>query len=397
MRIIVSPWTFSVKQKSWTYTNDGPCFHLYRIDSGTVAWQICTMAAVHPDIRQEHCLNIHISSACEAACTHCRDICPADAIDVGEQFLPRLNENRCTDCTACVHVCPSDAITHEAIDSVGIVRQAQELSRQGKTGLHAACSTVSNTFADLNVPCHAAWDPMLLACMAAEGIRTLHMDGINQCGSCPVRHGADMMAQTEKDYAMLNRALGIHLEILQEKTGITIKQTRHSVLEPERRTFFRNLFPAMAQGTIKAAAQLNHVSNDENNEASTANTNHLPLRLRLFLRALPRLQANFTPVPNMLSLPLGAIQADASCTACNKCVEQCPTKALELKEFGTNQVLEFRPDACIGCWQCVGICPEHAIEALPAISLPVLLTRQTRPLVMVASGKNTKGQSWQRK
>lgn len=387
MRIIVSPWTFTVKQKSWTYANDSSCFHLYGIDSETVTWQICIMAIAYPDIRQENCLNIHLSSTCEIACTHCRDICPSHAIDLNKDSIPHLNDNLCTGCTACAHMCPSDAIIHEEIEPVGIVQQAIEFVRRGKTSLHAACSAVADTSTDLNVSCHAAWDPMLLACMAAEGIRTLHLDGINQCGSCPVRHGAEIMAQTEKDYALLNKALGICLEISREETNIPIKQTQPSVPEPDRRTFFRNLFPAMAQGTIKAATQLNQTGNDKDNEARTATSARLPLRLRLFLRALPRLQANFTPVPNMPSLPLGAIQADASCTACNKCVEQCPTHALELKEFGTNRVLEFRPDACTDCRQCVGICPEHALEALPAISLPVLLTRRTRPLVMVTSGK----------
>jgi len=333
---------------------------------------------------------MHLSNTHESACTHCRDICPVHAIDINKQYLPRLDKNRCTNCTACVRMCPADAITHEEINPVNIVKQAYELARRGKTSIHATCSAVANTSADLSVPCHAAWDPILLACIAAEGIRTLHLNGIHQCGSCPVRHGMEIMVQTEKDYALLNNALGIHLEISQEETTIPIEQARRSIPEPKRRAFFRNLFPMMAHGAIKAAAQLDQASNDEDNDAGTVTSTRLPLRLRLFLRALPHLQANFTPVPNMPSLPLGAIQADANCTACNECVEQCSTHALELKEFGTNRVLEFRPDACIGCRQCMDICPEHAIEALPAISLPVLLTRRTRPLVMVASSKNTR-------
>ncbi len=348
------------------------------------------MAAVYPDIHQKHCLNMHLPSTHESVCTHCRDICPVHAIDFNKQYLPRLDKNRCTNCTACVHICPADAITHEEINPVNIVKQASELARQGKTRLHAACSAVADASADLSVPCHAAWDPMLLACIAAEGIRTLHLNGIHQCGSCPVRHGTEIMVQTEKDYTLLNRTLGIHLKISRDETSIPIEQARRPVPEPKRRAFFRNLFPTMAQGAIKVAAQLNQASSDEDNDTGTITFTRLPLRLRLFLRALPHLQVNFTPVPNMPSLPLGGIQADANCTACNECVEQCSTHALELKEFGANRVLEFRPDACIGCRQCVDICPEHAIETLPAISLPVLLTRRTRPLVMVAGDKNAR-------
>jgi len=328
------------------------------------------------------------SNACETTCARCRDICPVHAINLNEKHLPQLNKNSCTDCTACIHICPSDAITQETVDPVGIVQYARELARQGKTRLSAACSAVPNASTDLSIPCHAIWDPMLLACLAAEGIRTLHMNGIQQCGSCPVRYGSEIMAQTERDYAVLNKALGIHLEVSREETNIPIKQARRSIPEPERRTFFRNLFPTLAQRTIKAAAQLNQTSNnDANNKAAMASSTRLPLRLRLFLRALPHLQANFTPVPGMPSLPLGAIQADESCTACGKCVEQCPTHALDLRDFGASRILEFRPDACIGCQQCVDICPEHAVEALPSISLPALLTRRERPLVMVQERK----------
>jgi len=368
----------------------------YMIDSETAAWQINAMPAHTPDFHQGHCLNTQRSSTCGTVCARCRDICPAQAIELNGEDIPRLNENRCTGCTACVHVCPVDAITHEKINPVDIVRQACELARRGKTSLHVTCSAVANTSADLSVPCHGAWDPMLLACIAAEGIRILHLNGIQQCSSCPVRHGTELMLQTEKDYTLLNRALGLQLGISREETAIPIEQARHSAHEPDRRTFFRNIFPTMARGAIKAVAPPSQPGSAGDNDAGRATSIHLPLRLRLFLRALPRLQANFTPVPSLPSLPLGAIQADANCTACNECVEQCPMQALDLREFGTNRVLEFRPGACIGCRQCVDICPEHAIEALPAISLPVLLPRRTRPLVMVASDrKSKKEQPWQ--
>lgn len=309
---------------------------------------------------------------------------------MNDEYIPHVNESRCTGCTACVHMCPSNAISHTEVDCIDIIQQVHELARQGKTGLWATCHAVCDTSANLNVPCHALWDPLLLACIAAEGIQTLRLGGINQCVSCPVRYGAKMMAQTEKDYAVLNKALGTHLKISWDETPIPAGQKQKEVSEPARRTFFRNLFPTMAQGAIMAAARLQQLNDDEDNLSGTAVSARLPLRLRLFLRALPHLQVNFTPVPGIPSLPLGAIQADASCTACGDCVEQCPTEALELKAFGSGSVLEFSPDACIGCWQCVDRCPEHAIEALPAISLPSLLTRHARPLVMVKKRKDDK-------
>jgi ferredoxin len=116
----------------------------------------------------------------------------------------------------------------------------------------------------------------------------------------------------------------------------------------------------------------------------------LPEVLQRFARLLPRLQPNFTPVPRLASIPLGAIQADERCTACSQCAEHCPTNALELRAFGSNHILEFRPDACIGCDHCADICPEHAITPLPSLSLPAIAARRSRPLVMVSADKGSK-------
>ncbi len=346
------------------------------------------MTAAYPDIDRKNCLNLRLSDHREkAACSRCHDICPAHAIELGEKRLPRLEKKLCTDCTACVRICPSDAIARAGVDPADIIAQVCEHARQGKSRLRAACSAVSDACADLNAPCHAIWDPMLLACMAAEGIRTLYLDGIDQCDSCHVRHGAEIMAQTEREYALLNKALGVHLEILRQKEAIPIKQKQSSVPEPARRAFFRNLIPSVAQGASMAAAQIGQAASQSiRREGHGKDASNLPLRLQLFLRALPRLQANFTPVPSMPGLPLGAIQADDNCTACNQCVELCPTQALGIREFGANKVLEFRPHACIGCQHCIALCPEHALEPLPGISLPALLTERMRPLVMTPAG-----------
>ncbi len=325
------------------------------------------------------------------ACKRCTRICPANAIKLNAESIPQLDASACTACTACVSVCPVDAIGHETSRPVALLNEARNMVMQGKTEINAACHAVSDAQNGLKVACHAIWDPMLLACMAAEGVRTLNLEGLHQCETCPVRHGAEILQKTEKDYTTLNAALGVQLVINKEEKSVVEEKPQP---EPERRAFFRNLIPSLAQGAAVAAAQVGHaasqaIQQDMHDEGETSSSS-LPIRLRLFLRALPRLQANFTPVPLMPSLPLGAIQADASCTACGECVEQCPTQALGLREFGNNNILEFQPEACVGCERCIAICPENALESLPAISLPVLLTGRNRPLVMVSSEASQK-------
>jgi len=326
-------------------------------------------------------------------------VCPAEAIhfstDTVSGDLPVIETSACTGCTACVSICPTDALRHAAVRPAELVRQSMALVQQGKTHIHATCSASKHEYADLRLPCHAVWSPVLLASLAAEGIRSLNLDGMEQCHDCPVQFGAEIMQQTETDYTTLNHALGVRLSITRQTIQSESSIDEKPADEPERRAFFRNLMPSLAQSAATATAQIAHAAQQSmeqaalegNNGTANKQVSPLPVRLQLFLRALPKLQSNFTPIPATPSLPLGAIQADARCNACGECVDQCPTNALQLKEFGANKILEFNANACIGCSHCIYCCPEHAIEPLPGISLPSILTGKARPLVMVAGSK----------
>lgn len=339
-----------------------------------------------PLLSQAECMN-HAWSSTQASCTRCQEVCPADAIHMSDN-LPAIDSDQCTCCTACVTTCPTGAISHEQLQPEVLTRQARALVMQGKRTLRAACSHVSDASADLSVPCHAAWNPLLLACLAGEGVHLIELDGISQCAHCPIRHGEQMMAQTERDYAELNKALGVRLVLSREITQQAVKPQEMQQPEPERRAFFRKLIPSLAQGAAMTVAHISDVMRQDEGEPETDSS--LPVTLQMFSKSLPRLQPNFTPVPRLDSIPLGAVQADDRCSACGECVEQCPTKALELRPFGVNHVLEFRPDTCIGCNHCADICPEHAITPLPSISMPAIAARRSRPLVMVAAPKPKK-------
>lgn len=47
-------------------------------------------------------------------CTHCRDVCPVDAIVGAHQFMHTVIESECTGCELCVARCPVDCIRMEA-------------------------------------------------------------------------------------------------------------------------------------------------------------------------------------------------------------------------------------------------------------------------------------------
>jgi Pyruvate/2-oxoacid:ferredoxin oxidoreductase delta subunit len=56
------------------------------------------------------------------------------------------------------------------------------------------------------------------------------------------------------------------------------------------------------------------------------------------------------------------------CTACETCVERCPTEAISM---GEEDVPEVNPDRCIGCGVCATGCPEEAIELVERPGVPV--------------------------
>lgn len=51
----------------------------------------------------------------------------------------------------------------------------------------------------------------------------------------------------------------------------------------------------------------------------------------------------------------------AKCTFCGVCSEQCPVKAIAMKEENGTKALAVKEDLCIGCGQCAYHCPEEAV------------------------------------
>ncbi len=330
-----------------------------------------------------------------ALCTRCADRCPANAIALREG-RPELDTAACTGCTGCVGVCPVSAITHEDVRPMRWIAEARQRQTADLGRVRAACAAVPATAADLRLPCHAAWDVSLLAGLAAEGVRTLALAGLAACADCPLRHGRTVLEQTLREWDAIQEALGVKLAIEEDKAAeptppAQMPEASAAPMEPPRRAFFRSLLPTLAQGAATAAAQIGQSARqalrEETDQAAENDEAALPFRMRLFLKALPHLNPNFTPVPVMDGFPFGAVQATDACTACGDCLPACPTRALNLKPFGANAILELTPEACTGCGHCVAACPENALQALPAVSLPALLTGRARPLIMVAVGR----------
>jgi len=71
----------------------------------------------------------------------------------------------------------------------------------------------------------------------------------------------------------------------------------------------------------------------------------------LFFHAVSKL----IPRYGLRLIMLGKHVAKPKCTKCGKCVELCPTRAIELDPYPVFS------RACMGCYGCVNMCPERAI------------------------------------
>ena len=289
---------------------------------------------------------------------------------------PELNTGKCTACTACIPACPTSAIQYPSYNADSVLARISELPAAERHNITIHCHAEGSN--GMSVHCHAGWHPQHFATLAGMGVASLALSGTRRCDTCPLRFGAQALEQARTAYGELKRAMGVTLDIRLED----VHRSEHAGPKaapsmPSRRAFFRDIIPAMLTG---AAAMPDEMTG---RTKAAAAEEGLPARHRLFLGVLKSLHPDFTPVPAGARIGLGAIQADAACTACGACVDTCPAGALEIKPFGQHEVLHFRPDACTGCGLCIECCEPKALQALPAVSLPVIMARQSRPLVMV--------------
>jgi len=260
---------------------------------------------------------------------------------------------------------------------------AHEHVAKGDTSLQISCDKLDENFKQTSSTCLAVLHPMLLACIAAEGIKEVY---IETCKDCSIQHLSSLI----DDYKTLSQAMAIKLDVhlgKKAQENIDTQTETKNENEPSRRTFFRTLIPTLAKQAADNIQQITQKSpaNHDVQDMINADSRLLPALHKLFLHALPKLHVNHIPVPVMEGLGLGNIQVSEACSACGKCVDVCASKSLSLRKFGNRFILDFQADCCTGCNQCISICPEKAIEALPSVSLPSLIQKKPRPLVMVSS------------
>ncbi|RMH60369.1 MAG: 4Fe-4S dicluster domain-containing protein [Zetaproteobacteria bacterium] len=329
-------------------------------------------------VSHERCLN---HDQAHASCSACAKACPADAIALGN--VAEVDGDCCTGCMACIEACPVAAISSPDFDALAIIEAAHKSLRSGQSHLRVSCAEAGGQAqaSDMQVSCHACWSAPLLMELAALGLREISMQGCDKCSGCARRFGAQVLQSTLQELHILERSLSVRITVNTDPD--TPDAASEADALPPRRAFFRNLVPELTRSAARVVAEVSrHAAGAASDEEKTSIVKDQPLAR--FLALLPAMRPNFTPVPPMRGLPVGALQGSKRCAGHASCVAQCPTQALALRPFGARAVLEFSAGQCLGCARCVQACPEQALELLPSISLPSLLSRPPRPLAMPA-------------
>jgi len=339
-----------------------------------------------PFIDAAQCVN---HAQAQTVCRACSKSCCADAIEHRAEAAAVVDPERCTSCVACMEACPVGAIHLPDFSVSDLLKAVQAARRRGESTLHVACAEVASAVQGESVariPCHALWTAPLFAELAALGLHEVSVMGVEQCASCSRRFGRRMLDETLQQLRGLERSVGVKIQVSEGTLdSVTSEQpARADANLPPRRAFFRNLLPELTRGAATLVSEIaRHADEEREPDAAWSRS---PLQRLMSL--LPAMKPNFTPLPPMRGLPVGAVQGSERCVGHGRCVDQCPTQALSLRPFGERAVLELQASRCVGCSRCVHVCPEHALEMLPSISLPALLSKPARPLAMPSTIAN---------
>jgi len=333
----------------------------------------------HPlSILEDACLAL--LSPRYATCRACEDICPVQAIRVGETDL-HLAES-CLNCGRCAAICPMGGL---GLPGFTIPDIKQDMADP----VAVDCWKVpldSSPSGAVRVPCLGGLSAGGIAELAmSAGRRSMVLLDRGWCALCraggsgvhPVSSALEaacaMLEKTGMPVGELPRLESLHLpeECLPAEIPALVTQQQLS-----RRAFFGALIS-------KTAVSIDQVK---------------PLATRFELRRRRGFERE--PVPSReRSRMLHGLQSIAHHTGralpseffyrleisdacCNHllCARICPTGALDIYEEGNCSGLVFDALLCIGCGHCVTVCPNSAIRLLPngnnsALTEPVQLTK----------------------
>jgi ferredoxin len=282
----------------------------------------------------------------QATCDRCVTACPTHAFSLIDNQIA-LTEADCVRCGYCAHTCPTGAI-HGQTNTDKLQQCVAQTPNTIQIEVACAYRPTPQSQVNLQAPlfvvprCLAGIAPSAYIELANQGVEhvTLRCDA---CDACPI---GQLVTQIH-DIAAIAQAFtapALNIEITTDTPSangappIIHDTTRMGV---SRRRLFQ-----MFSGGLEPPAP---PPETEFHASLSPERQHL----------LTALRARAEPVVwGVLPLP----EVNGKCTACEVCVQVCPTDALMIDKGKTDFHLELNPSHCTNCGLCVAACPEAVMQ-----------------------------------
>jgi ferredoxin len=300
-----------------------------------------------------------------ATCDICVDVCPVDAISLGNP--PAFDADSCENCFACLPACPTGA--YSADDAVQSLLTCAARFETKTTELVCALHEDS----DIGIQSEST-AVQIRGCLAGLGVGTYLALGalglekiilrLDTCSDCP---WVSLQKTIQSQVDQANQLLAHWGK--SEMLVCVLEADTHSAQRPlwradnpplSRRDLFRM---AARQGQVAMARMMS--MHDHSKKISLGRD-----RLRL-VNAIKHFPSSENVMDTSLDKSkFSLLSVSEKCDACMACARACPTAALtyELDDDKICFALLFNSQICIGCELCMHVCAPNAIEVNQALT-----------------------------
>ena len=311
-------------------------------------------------------------------CKRCVMACPKEAITIGKNNAPHIDEDMCTGCGICFGIC--DAFSSNRVTLIDLHKRIKRIARQGDT-VYFTCpeylfpgfEPASNVIV---LPCIACLPPEFWTLVLAENITLRLAFDIRDCAECS---RAGEIAEMLYGHAISTAEEWTEKKVLLSKNLPEKENILKDITDPQgvdRRSAFTNLLGDVgdiASGKrrlrnsevlhqfierrekSRAIAQLNLREVDEPNNFAPGGL----VRKLLFPKRKMLIEAIECDSSIAQRIPLYLAEITCTDIAYNPTFN-CPTGAL-YPDSDTGKV-HIEKIFCIGCGLCIDAYPEGAID-----------------------------------
>lgn len=319
------------------------------------------------------CLNV--CSKTRDACTRCLDICPTDAIEIGERTVKITDD--CRKCGLCVMICPVEVFLTQKSMAKGMYDKIARVASAYEK-VYISCTRAFGRLGrtpkenEIILPCVGVMPRELWFSLLVEYDNIEVYLPLGICDKCKTSTGE--MAYSEEiaaaeEYSRAQVALEIDDKNLQHEQTRSYKRGQfvNSVVKSGQ------ALASAANPTLAGAAAIAKKIQEHSNqlyemqraletqvgEKTTTQRRRILTQKRKLLLATLQKRPAFAKRFSDLEVP---VCDSTKCTLCGDCVETCSVRAIDLSKNGRIVVEEAY---CTNCGACALICPEDALEMQP--------------------------------